>query len=87
MEEKKENHPRGLFDSLNEAFWCTDYNAKNFSSLQNQISEKNEEKPKKIGIFEKMVFFWRFLLIFFRNGTLLKAEVFCIASSASKRSI
>ena len=37
---KNENHPRGSFDSLNEAFWCTDYNAKNLSSLQSHISEK-----------------------------------------------
>ena len=25
---KNENHSRGSLDSLNEAFWCTDYNAK-----------------------------------------------------------
>ena len=53
---KNENHPRGSSDSLNEALWCTDYNAKNLSSLQSPISEKIKIKPKKIGIFEKMVF-------------------------------
>ena len=37
---KIENYPRGLFYSLNEAFWCTDYNAKNPRSLVTDVFEK-----------------------------------------------
>ena len=35
----KKNHPRHLFDSLNEAFWCTGYIAKNPSPLRSIISD------------------------------------------------
>ena len=61
---KNENHASPLFDSLNEAFWCTDHNAKNLSSLQSPISEKNQEKPQKMGIFEKIIIFGVFSWFF-----------------------
>ena len=48
---KNENHASVLFDSLNEAFWCTDHNVKNLSSLQSPISEKNHKKTIKSGPF------------------------------------
>ena len=38
---KNENHASMLFDSLNEAFWCTDYNTKNLSSLQSPIIQQS----------------------------------------------
>ena len=44
---KNENIPRGLFNSLNEVFWCTDYNTKNLSSLWGHILEKSEKKHQK----------------------------------------
>ena len=58
---KNGNHARGSFDSFNEAFWCTDDDAKNRRSLQSPISEKiKKNRKKKIGIFEKMIFFGGF---------------------------
>ena len=66
---KNENHPRGLCDSLNEAFWCTDCNAKNLTSLRSLISEKMRKNRQKIPFFQKCPFFTVFL-DFFRNGTL-----------------
>ena len=65
----------GVFDSSNEAFWCTDYNAKNPTSLQGPISKKNQEKPQKIVIFEKWLFLTIFL-DFLQNGTLQRAGIF-----------
>ena len=65
---KNENHASGLFDSLNEAFWCTDNNAKNLSSLQSPISEKIKKNHKKSARLKK----WSFLAVFpdfFNNGT------------------
>ena len=46
----------GVFDSSNEAFWCTDYNAKNPSSLRGPISLKIKKKRKQIVILEKWSF-------------------------------
>ena len=43
----KKNHCVGEFDSSNEAFWCTDYNTKNPSSLQGPIYKKREKKTAK----------------------------------------
>ena len=43
----------GVFDSSNEAFLSTDYNAKNFSSLRGPISKKKSRKTAKLVIFEK----------------------------------
>ena len=48
---KKKNHPRGLFDSINEAFLCTDCKAKNLSSLQSLIFEKIRKNCKKYNFF------------------------------------
>ena len=61
---KNENHPRGLCDSLNKAFWCTDCNAKKLTSLRSLISEKMRENRQKIHFFQKCHFFslsWFFL--------------------------
>ena len=35
-------------DRSKEGFLCTEYNAKNLSSLQRTITEKNQEKPAKM---------------------------------------
>ena len=72
---KNKNYASELFDSLNEALWCTDHNANNLSSLRSPISEKIKKKPQKMGIFEKMSFLPDFP-DFFRNETLQRAEVF-----------
>ena len=73
---KNENHPRVSFDGLNEVFWCTDYNAKNHSSLQSQIFEKIKKNLKKIAFLKKKWYFFVVFTIFFRNGTLQRAEGF-----------
>ena len=65
---KNENHPRWLCDSLNEAFWCTDCNAKNLTSLWSLISEKMRKNHQKMQFFQKCPFFTVFL-DFSRNGT------------------
>ena len=83
---KNENHHMGVFDSSNEAFWCTDYNAKNRSSLRGPISLKIKKRRQKMVIFEKWSF-WAIFLDFFQNGTSQSAGVFCVAISASKRFI
>ena len=57
---KNENHPRGLCDSLNEAFWCTDCNAKNLTSLRSLISVKMMKNRQKIPFFSKMPNFYGF---------------------------
>ena len=57
---KIENHPRGLFYSLNEAFWCMDYNPRNPRSLQSPILEKIRKNLQKISLSEK----WAFLVFF-----------------------
>ena len=75
---KNENHRMGVFDSSNEAFWCTDYNAKNPSSLRGPISLKIKKKRKKNFIFKKWSF-WAIFLDFFQNGTLQSAGVFTMA--------
>ena len=64
---KNENHARVLFDSLNEAFWCSDYNAKNLSSLRSSISEKIRKVRQKWPFFQKWPFLW-FFLIFSEMG-------------------
>ena len=53
---KNENHANGLFDSLNEVFWCTDYNGKNLSYLQSLISEKIKKNHKKSAFLKKRSF-------------------------------
>ena len=72
----KKNHPRGLFDSFNEAFWCTDYNAKNLRSLQSPISEKIKKNLKKIAFLKKW-YFLPFLRFFSEMG--LRRELRCFA--------
>ena len=44
---KNENHCMGVFDSLNEASGCTDYNAKNLNSLQCTVAENIKKNPPK----------------------------------------
>ena len=51
-------------------------------------TQKNPGNPGKTknGVFEK----WAFLVVFldfFQNGTLKRAEIFCVVISASKRFI
>ena len=65
----------GVFDSLNEAYGCTDYNAKSLNSLQCTVDKKNEEKPQKIHFFQTL----RFLVVFidlFSNGTVFRVGFF-----------
>ena len=61
---KNENHWMGVYDSSNEAFRYTDYNAKNPSTLQSPILENIKQKSPKITIFEKLPFFSSILLDF-----------------------
>ena len=49
-----------MFDSSNEAPGRTDCKAKNLSSLQCTVAEKNQEIPPKIVIFGKMIIFGGF---------------------------
>ena len=83
---KNENHCTGVFDSSNEAFWCTDYNAKKNPALCKVPFQKNQEKSPKITIFKKWQFFDDYH-DFLRNWTLQRAGVFCVVISASKRFI
>ena len=83
---KNENHRMGVFDSSNEALWCTDYNAKNPSSLRSPIPEKIKKNGPKLPFFQKLPFFAVFL-DFFRNWTSQRAGVFCVVISAPKRFI
>ena len=61
---KNENHCTGVLDSLNEVFWCTDYNTKNPSSLWSPIFEKIKNKLPKMTIFLKLQFFSVFSWVF-----------------------
>ena len=54
----------GVFDSSNEAFGCTGYNAKKPLLLKQYRCWKNQEKPPKTVIFEKIVFFLDFSWFF-----------------------
>ena len=38
ISQKNLNYRIGMFDSSNEAFWCTDYNENNHTSLRSPIS-------------------------------------------------
>ena len=57
---KNENHHMGVFDSSNEAFWCTDYNAKNPSALRSPILEKIKKNRPKWPFFKNDHFFCAF---------------------------
>ena len=59
------NCPKAVFDSSKEAFWCTESNAKDPSSLKRTVSEKNQEKP---------------FLAFFKSCTLKRAGFFVLHS-------
>ena len=74
---KNENHASGLFDSLNEAFWCTDYNAKNLSSLRSPISEKIRKIRQKWQFFQKCNFL-RFFVIFSEIGPCRELRFFAL---------
>ena len=52
----------GVFDSLNEAPGCTDYNAKKNQHFS--VAEKIRKKPKKLKYFQKLPFWWVFLIFF-----------------------
>ena len=73
-----------VFDSLKEASWSQH---KTPQLLTMYGFRKNQEIPPKITIFssfgKKMVIFRGYSRYFFRNHTLLRAGVFCIAFSAS----
>ena len=56
-------HCTGLFDISNEAFWCTDYNAKNPALCEVLFIKKSRKTAKKIGTFEEWSF-WAMLFIF-----------------------
>ena len=74
-------------DSSKEGFWRTECNAKNLRSLRSTIAEKTKKNRLKIYIFYHLPIFNHFesvFLDFFRNGTSQRAEVFCVAFSASK---
>ena len=85
--QKKENHRNGVFDSSNEAFGCTGYNAKKPQLLKQYRCWKNQEKPQKKRSFLKKMFFWGVFLDFFSNCRLQRVEVFCVVISASRRFI
>ena len=70
-------------DSSKEGFWSTECNAKNLSSLKSIVSEKIKEHWQKLSILHKLSFLTVYL-DFFRNCTLQRAEVFCVAFSAPK---
>ena len=74
---KNENLRRGSFGSLNEAFWCTDYNAKNLSSLQSPVSKKIKKNHKN-GHFWKNGILWRFFLIFSETRLLREVRFFAL---------
>ena len=59
---KNENHCMGLFDSWNEAFWCTDYNAKKNPALCKVPFWKKSRKIAKNYHFQKLPFFGAFSL-------------------------
>ena len=80
------NHPSEIFYSPNEAFWCTDYNAKKPRALRSLISGKIWKNCQKM-VFLKNWHFWWFFLVFFQNWTWQGAEVFCVVISALKRFI
>ena len=76
-------------DSSKWPSWCTECNAKNHSSVQSTIFEKNKiwcPKLAKIAFLVKKVQFLAVFLDFFKNGTVHRAVVFCVAFSASRRS-
>ena len=75
-----------VFDSSNEEFWCTDYNAKEPSSLWGPISLEIKKNHQKMVIFEKWSF-WVISFDFFQNGTLQRAGDFCVVISSLKRFI
>ena len=56
------------FDSLKEASWCTDCNAKNQNSFRQAIFEKNrldrQKSPKKLNYFWSFSWFFKKLIIF-----------------------
>ena len=58
---KNENHPRGSFDSLHEAFDALIATQKNLSSLQSPISDKISKNHKNLFFFQKCQFFEVFL--------------------------
>ena len=57
------------------------------SALCKVLILKKSRKTAKSAHFQKIVQFWQFFLIFFRISTLQRAEVFCVAFSASRRFI
>ena len=80
---KRKNCPIVNFDSSKEASWCNECNAKT-SGLWKK-SRKTFKKKAFFAILAKNSNILRFFLDFFRNGTLERAEVFCVAFSASGR--
>ena len=54
--EINKNHARVLFDSLNDAFLSTDYNAKNLCSLKSPTSEKSGHYVKNYHFFKNANF-------------------------------
>ena len=68
------------FDALNAT-------QKTLALCKVQFLKKKQEKRTKIAIFDHFDNFrpfWPGFLDFFMNGTLHRAEVFCVAFSASK---
>ena len=61
---KNENHHMREFDSSNEAFWCTDYNAKNPSALQSPVLKKKSRKIAPNDYFSKIRIFCTFSWFF-----------------------
>ena len=74
---KNENHASGLFDSLNEVFWCTDYNAKNLTSLRSPVSEKIRKIRQKLKKNFNANFLW-FFLIFSEMGFCRELRFFAL---------
>ena len=53
---KNENHHMGMFDSSNEAFWCTDYNAKTPALCEVLFLKKSRKTTKNRN-------FWRMVIL------------------------
>ena len=83
---KNENYPRGLCDSLNEAFWCTNCNAKNLTSLRSLITEKIWKNRPKKQFFQKCPFL-RVFLVFFSEMRLCRELRFFVLQSVQSSCI
>ena len=79
MVKKLKNCLRVDFDSSKETSWCTKYNRTNLSSLLIYASEKLIKSGKNRPFWQNCLFCGTFSWFFFKNGSLQRAEVCCVA--------